>query len=466
MHEEPSSSGAKRPSRRQFLALSATGLAASVAGCPDDGGNGSNGGDPKEIEPAEIPYDVDATRSLSEWERYDEEWSAPTTSPLSADLTTEILIENLEVPWDLSFADGTLFITERVGNVKAFEDGEVRTVTELDEAIDGGSVEPGSDEQSWWVDGGEGGTLGVAAHPHYPDPPLVYVYFTYDKGGNHRNRVKAFDVSADDPNEESWTIVDAIPGEQYHDGGRLEFGPRNRLWITTGDAGTKANAADPSSLGGKILRVNPDGSAPDDNPSFDENYDPRVFTYGHRNPQGVVWLPDGTPIANEHGPSPGRDEINHLVKGDFYGWQKEAIRDRQEYPNTPDVHDPIVNTGQGTTWAPTGSLFYTGEAVPALQNRMLIAGLISQQLVFATLTPEGGELPPADDGLRYDQKWTDDHYTATVHKTFENRLGRIRHLEQGPDGALYVITSNRDGRAKGKFPTERDDILARIVPAK
>jgi len=468
MDEMPST----RPSRRDFLALAGAGITASVAGCSSDGtGPGGNGNDSSPIGGdygADIPYDVTATRDRSAWDGYDPEWTAPTTSPLETSLETEILVENLEVPWDLSFGNGTLFITERVGTVKAFEDGAVRTVTNLEEAIDGGSVDPGSDEQSWWVDGGEGGTLGVAAHPSYPEPPLVYVYYTYIAGGNRYNRVHAFDVSADDPNEESWVIVDRIPGEKYHDGGRIEFGPRNKLWITTGDADLRAAAADPATIGGKILRVNPDGSVPADNQQFDGEYDPRVFTYGHRNPQGIVWLPDGTPIATEHGPTPGRDEINHLVGGDYYGWhtEEEMVRDPEQYADADEsVHRPVYSTGRGGSVAPTGAVFYTGDAVPSLTNRMIVGGLISQQLIVATITPDGQAVPDLEDGETVDAAWTDDHYTATIHTTFKNRLGRIRHLEQGPDGGLYVITSNRDGRAEGKFPTEQDDILARITPA-
>jgi glucose/arabinose dehydrogenase len=281
-----------------------------------------------------------------------------------------------------------------------------------------------------------------------------------------KNRVDAFDVRSDDTANPIRTVVDDIPGDNYHNGGRLEVGPRNYLWITCGEALSPERAQDRSSLGGKVLRVTPDGDPAPGNPNPTGEADPRVFTYGHRNPQGVVWLPDGTPVASEHGPN-GRDEINRLEAGDDYGWGLEGqrVRKRGQYPGS-DVHKPLYNTAR-TSFAPTGSVFYTGDRVPALRNRMLTGGLISQQLVVTTLTPQGGELPPAGDA--YEQvssaNWSDEAYAATVHTLFENELGRIRHVEQGPDGGIYVSTSNRDGRATRGFPSERDDVLARIRPA-
>ncbi|WP_370515848.1 PQQ-dependent sugar dehydrogenase [Halapricum sp. CBA1109] len=101
--------------------------------------------------------------------------------------------------------------------------------------------------------------------------------------------------------------------------------------------------------------------------------------------------------------------------------------------------------------------------MPTLSNRLLVGGLFSQQLLVATVTPEGDPLPPADGGTRYDHDWTDDSYTVTTHTAFENELGRIRHVEQGPSGEVYVVTSNRDGRAKEGFPREVDDVLVRLT---
>jgi glucose/arabinose dehydrogenase len=474
--DRPATDSASGRSRRRFLALAAAGLAGAggTAGCTtttstptDGGGDGGTGGTAGPGgTPTRAPNDVD--RPIEEWPGYDSDWEPPTTSPLEADLETEVLVENLEIPWDLAFApDGTLFITERVGRVLQFDGGEVRTVAEPEEAIDAGSLEPGSDERPWWVKGGEGGTLGIAVHPEYPDPAHVFVYYTYrDESDTKYNKVAAFDVESSDPGTPVRTVVDGIPANNYHNGGRVTFGPRNHLWVTCGDGGERGKVQDLSSYAGKILRVTPEGDPAPGNPEYAvDGADRRIFTYGHRNPQGVVWLPDGTPLNSEHGPT-GYDEINRLVPGHDYGWDVEdaAVRRPEEYRES-DVHPPLFTTGK-TSFAPTGSLFYTGEKAPALGNRMITGGLISQQLVVTTITPAGGQLPPSEDAYRQvTDDWADGEYTATVHTMFKNELGRVRHVEQGPDGDIYVCTSNRDGRASGKFPREVDDVLVRIRPS-
>ncbi|WP_415381006.1 PQQ-dependent sugar dehydrogenase [Halosimplex sp. TS25] len=489
MQRDPTDGDATPPfrSRRRFLAATAAGVA-GLAGCstetatPDDGGdggdgNGTDGGDGSTGDAGGTDGSAtDGTpttasvvgRPTEDWEGYDPEWEAPTSSPLDASLGAEVLVENLEVPWDIAFSpDGDMFLTERVGRVLRLDGDEVRTVAEPADAIDAGSIEPGSDERPWWVKGGEGGTLGIAVHPTYPDPSRIYVYYTYtvEEDGEtvKYNKVSAFDVDSEEPGTPVATVVDEIPADSYHNGGRITFGPRNYLWITCGDGGQPEIVQDPGTLAGKILRVTPDGEPAPDNPDLGDGADPRVFTYGHRNPQGVVWLPDGTPMASEHGPT-GRDEINRLEAGANYGWAEkgERVREREQYLDS-DVHRPLFNTG-GQSFAPTGSLFYTGDNVPALKNRMITGGLISQQLIITTLTPQGGELPPAEDAYaQVTDDWSDDAYVATVHTTMQNELGRIRHVEQSPDGDIYVITSNRDGRAKGDFPTERDDVLVRLT---
>jgi len=437
----------RRWTRRQTLAVLG---AAGLGGCLTSSGGPST--------PFDEQYDLSTTHDISDWERLDRGWAAPSSAPAVETLETEVLVENLEVPWDLSFAgDGTLFVSERVGRVKAIDGEEARVVAEPADAIDAEAIAPGEDHESWWVEGGEGGTLGVAAHPDYPDPSLVYVYYTADTDAGKRNRVVAFDPGVENPSESAGEIIEGIPADGIHNGGRLEFGPENYLWITCGDAGQAPKAQDPSTLHGTVLRVKPNGEPAPGNPDLGSEADSRIYTYGHRNPQGIVWLPDGTPVVSEHGPD-GRDEINRLEPGANYGWPE--VRRREAYPGS-GVHRPLANSGS-PSWAPTGSLFYTGEAVPSLTNRMLVGGLFSQQLLVATVTRPGGELPPAENGSRHEGAWTDDAYTVTTHTTLQNELGRIRHVEQGPEGEIYLITSNRDGRAKDPFPTERDDVLVRL----
>jgi glucose/arabinose dehydrogenase len=379
-------------------------------------------------------------------------------------------VTNLEIPWDIAFSGtGELFVTQRTGSVVKLDAGRVSTVTEPRDAIDAGSIAPGSDRSTWWVDGGEGGTLGIAVHPSYPDETWVYVYYTAATGDGAQNRVVRVDVSAGRPADTEEVVVGNIPANKYHNGGRISFGPDGNLWICTGDAGVPEQARDPTSLAGKVLRVSPDGKAPSSNP--DLGGDPRVFTVGHRNPQGIDWLPGGIPIVSEHGPG-GRDEVNLLRPGGDYGWN-----DVRDWPDDPggemaayadhdDIVPPLLNTDE-TSWAPTGATFYTGSAFPAWRHRFVVGGLVSQSIWVVTLTPPGTTPPPlGESGQRFDAEWFDTTFTATAHQVLRDELGRVRHVGQSPNGELYAITSNRDGRASDPFPRERDDVLVRLRPAR
>jgi len=437
-------------SRRRFLVAAGV---ASLAGCVS--------GDDDSLEtPETVPDDYDHPVPAD-----DPQWEPAAGSPLDAALQTETLVENLEIPWDMTFTpDGTLFLTERTGSVLQFESGNVSAVASPQDAINAGSVEPGTDERPWWVEGGEGGTLGIAAHPEYPDEQYIYVYYTADDG-DPRNQVVRYDVAASDPASTEEVIVAGIPADSIHNGGRITFGPDDNLWVCTGDAGDGDRSRDLDSLAGKILRVKPSGEAPDSNPDLDG--DPRVFTYGHRNPQGIDWLPSGVPVVTEHGPT-ARDEIQVLRPGADYGWNEvrggPGDDDFDSYPEYDDVTPPVVNTGAADGWAPTGATFYTGEAVPAWHNRYIFGGLGSQAVYVLTLTPPGVEPPPTDGtAWQYDEQWLDDAYTATVHRVLDDKLGRVRYVAQSPTGELYAITSNRDGRAEGEFPRQHDDVLVRIT---
>lgn len=443
------------PTRRRFLGAAGAAASLSVAGC-----FGTDG-----IEPVDSGYDLSVEHDIDSWDAYDPDWEPPGSSPLEAGFETETLVENLEIPWDMSFAaDGELFFSERVGRISRYDAGEIEAVTEADEIIDhASSVSPDVEGQEWWGGGSEGGLLGIALHPNYPEVAVLYAYYTYQAGEEaYRNRLVYYDL--ENGNEET-IIVDDIPGHRIaHNGARLAFGPRNYLWVTTGDANQGSLAQNTERLAGKVLRLEPDGTAPEDNPGLG---DPRVYTYGHRNPQAVSWLPDATPIAAEHGPS-GRDEVNLLSAGGNYGWP--TVRgapggDGESYADRDDVTAPLVNTGD-ETWAPPGGVFYTGEAVPALRNRFVLGGLLSQRLnvvsVYEGTAPEVG-------GERFDAGWLHPDYEAVAHALMKNELGRIRHVEQGPGGELYAVTSNRDGRSgepeEDSFPKPNDDRLVRIVTA-
>ncbi|MFC7081482.1 PQQ-dependent sugar dehydrogenase [Halorussus caseinilyticus] len=441
--------------RRQFLAaVGAVGL----AGC---GKLAERRGRP------EKEYELNHT--ADEWSRYDPEWTSPSDSPLSASVQPEVLVENLEIPWDLAFArTGELFVTERTGRIRRFDGERLETVAAPDAVIDAEAMAPGPDDEpfweTWFVEGGEGGMLGIAVHPKYPEAPYVFVYFTAKTDGGKVNRVVRYDVDADDPASTGRVVVDDIPADNVHNGGRIAFGPENYLWITTGDAGEGPLAQDTSSLAGSVLRVNAVGDPAPGNPDLPgDDADPRVYTYGHRNPQCITWLPDATPVVTEHGPD-GNDEVNRLVPGGNYGWPE--ARKADEYEDDPAYRRPLVNTPE--SWAPSGGVFYTGDAIPAWRDRLVFGSLVAQRINVVTLADDAGDLPPVGDtarGMAFAEDWHDDAYAATAHWTLADVLGRVRHVEQGPDGHLYAVTSNRDGRPKGDtFPRARDDVLVRLTP--
>lgn len=448
--------------RRSFLATAGI---TTLAGCTGD--DRSDAGT--------TPTTTDTTRNETEasYEHplpaEDPDWRPARGSPLSATIEVKTLVENLEIPWDVAFTgEGEMFVTERTGSVLGVEAETGRNVVEPENAIDAGSVAPGSDERSWLVDGGEGGTLGIAVHPEYPGEPYVYVYYTANQFRGSVNRVVRYDVTADEPATTEEVIVGSIPAGTYHNGGRIDFGPDGNLWVCTGDSLEGSLARDPSSLAGKVLRVEPDGSAPPSNPDLDG--DDRVFSLGHRNPQGIDWLPSGVPIVTEHGPS-SRDEVSILHPGGDYGWNdvRDAPNTEDEefetYADRDDIQPPLVHVPPGTPWAPSGATFYTGGEIAPWQNRYVVGGLISQTISVVTLTPPDDEPPPLDgDSRRYDGDWMDQSFTATVHRLLHDELGRVRHVVQDSDGNLYAITSNRDGRARGEFPRHTDDRLVELVP--
>jgi aldose sugar dehydrogenase len=378
----------------------------------------------------------------------------------------EVLVQNLEVPWDVTAAPtGELFLTERTGRLLRFDGEGLEALVEPEDAIDAEALDPGAEESPWWVEGGEGGTLGVAVDPDYPDPTFVYVYFTSEEGVN---RVVRFDAESGDPGGSREVIVDGIPAETTHNGGRIAFGPDDRLWICTGDAERLDETRDPASLAGKVLRVTTEGEPAEGNPDLGSDADPRVYTLGHRNPQGIDWLPDETPVLAEHGPS-ARDELNVLVPGGDYGWPdtRGPPGDDREgpYDEFEEVVPPLVNTGPTTTWAPSGLCYYGGDAVPEWEGRLLVAGLRSQRLHVVAVA-EGDDPPEVEgeDATRYDEGWYYEGLTAASYGALSGELGRIRHVEES-EGDLYAITSNRDGRTdeEDPFPTDRDDVLVRLT---
>ncbi len=332
----------------------------------------------------------------------------------------ETVVRGLEVPWGLAFVDeDTILVTERAGRVRVIDHGRLRD-------------EPAADLDV--VAESEAGLLGIALHPKFPDERTAYVYYTARDG----NRVSSLTVTDGLALRDEKVIVDGIPGGPNHDGGALAFGPDELLYIGTGDAGDGSRAADRRSLAGKILRVRPDGSTPDDNP-FDGS---PVYSYGHRNVQGLDFDADGRLYASEHGPTGEsglccHDEINRVEAGRFYGWPFRAGRAgaRSDDPPVQTV-DPVAESGD-ETWAPAGIVVDASGDRPSI----LLANLGGAAL------------------LRFAIEGSDDLGAPEVVLRDE---GRLRAAAIGPDDCLYVTTSNRDGRGS---PREGDDRILRACPS-
>lgn len=433
--------------RRALLAGLGT---AAVAGCllgDDDDG---------------VPPDLEGWTSYQEFDRTVPSIDVGQGTP-TADPPVETIATDLRIPWDLAFApDGTLYMVERVGRVNRVVDGEVELLFEPQNMIPTGT----SPDMDWWVEGAEGGLLGVAVSP---SSEHLFLYYTADVDGDVRNQIVRYDRTADDVQATREIIVDDIPTADevgdplVHNGGRLTFGPEGYLWATTGDAQQPETARNPTTLNGKLLRMTENGNGAPANP--EHGGDERVYTGGHRNPQGLAWITDDWAVLTEHGPNM-RDEFSLVYPGGDYGWND--VRGRPDdgeyaaYADHPDVVPPLVHK-YGSTWAPSGATWYTGDDVPSWHNRLLVAGLSGQCVFVVTLQQSAGDLPSG--GERYTDDWLDDAYDAVVHRALEDQLGRIRLVEEGPDGELLAITSNWDARAEPPFPLEDDDRLVRIGDA-
>jgi glucose/arabinose dehydrogenase len=331
----------------------------------------------------------------------------------------EVAVKGLEVPWSLVFApDGRLFVPERPGRVRIVD--IARGTSEL--ALTLSDV----------FNDGEAGVLGLALDPAFASNRLVYVYYTARGGrGDPANRVARFRETGGRLAEEV-VLLDGIPANTIHDGGRLRFGPDGLLYITAGDAANEALAQDVASYAGKILRINPDGTTPRGNP-----FGSPIYSYGHRNAQGLDWHPvTGDLWASEHGAT-GNDEINVVENGVNYGWP--LIQGNQTLPG---MREPI--TFYNPAIAPSGASFYRGQRFPQFTNNLFVATLRGTLLLRLRIDPAAPRRLLAQERL------------------LEGQFGRIRDVVTGPDGYLYFCTNNRDGRGNA---TSDDDRIVRLVPA-
>jgi len=329
----------------------------------------------------------------------------PRVTPTTSEESTgpEVVADNLNIPWEIRWLpDGRMLVTERPGRlliIGPLTDAQDRQVIEV------GGV----------VHAGEGGLLGLALHPNFTANNQIYLYLTAREGDQLVNRVERYQLEGNTLINRQ-VIVEGILGNSNHDGGRLDFGPDGKLYISTGDAQEQDLAQDTTSLNGKILRVNADGS------------NLEVYSYGHRNVQGLAWDSQGRLWATEHGPSgtaSGFDEINLIVPGANYGWPNIQGDETQ-----PGMITPAMQSGADDTWAPAG--------IVIVDNRLFFTGLRGATLY---------EVEISGDKL------------VNLKRHFSEEFGRLRALRTGPDNQLYLTTSNRDGRGAVKAG---DDKIIRL----
>lgn len=313
----------------------------------------------------------------------------------------ESVLQQLDIPWSLTKINSTFFISERKGEIVQFDLDDHKMI-----------------EQSLYLKEqihleGEGGFLGITLLPDFSTNNEAIAYHTYLNNGAIKNRVIQIKLENNRWIEKN-VLLDNIPGARFHNGGRIKIGPDGKIYVTTGDALTPELAQNKNSLAGKILRMELDGSIPIDNP-FPNSY---VYSYGHRNPQGLVWDENGRLFSTEHGQS-AHDEINYIQKGKNYGWPIIEGDEKETGLETPFFHT------DGNTWAPSGLSYHEG--------KLYIATLSGQSIVSFDI--ETGESEKIVTGY-----------------------GRMRDVFI-EDGILYAITNNRDGRGN---PSSEDDQLIRL----
>lgn len=361
-------------------------------------------------------------RQILESIPYGLDFDASTPQYPGLGVKVEVVAENLVVPWSIDWTpDGTALFTERVGKLRYIQNGTL--VPEPLFSLSANTI--------------EGGLLGVAVDPDFQENNYIYLYYTHDEPGSNTNANKAVRYTfVDGSVTEDLVLIEDIPGGAFHDGGRIQFGPDGKLYIATGDGGYPDLAQDLDSPAGKILRINPDGTIPEDNP-FDGS---PVWSLGHRNPQGMDWDESGNLVVAEHGPSGWRgvahDELNLITSSTNYGWPVIIGDETAEGMQTA-----IFNTGNGT-WAPSGAEFYEGDKIPQWTGKYFVATL------------RGSHLHMVDFDLQ-------ENAVISHSRLFQDEFGRLRDVQTGPDGFLYLLTSNRDGRGPA---SPNDDRILRVVP--
>ncbi|MBI2051433.1 PQQ-dependent sugar dehydrogenase [Candidatus Roizmanbacteria bacterium] len=336
------------------------------------------------------------------------------------DYHVEVFVQDLYVPWSMAFTSkDRMLVTERNGNIRVIENGVLNpsplaTFPEVSATV-------------------EEGLMGLAIDPDYEKNKYLYVCLAYPRGDKLVDKVVLLKDEGKKASVQK-TIIDNIPSAQFHAGCRIKFGPDAKLYITTGDATERDLAQDKSSLAGKILRIEKDGSIPKDNPFPNSP----IWSLGHRNPQGIAWQPDTNLLfETEHGPT-GGDEINIIKKGKNYGWPIVSHeRTKPEFVSPKLVFTPAV--------APASALFYKSGKIPQFKNNFFFGGLRGEGVFRVVISDTNREKIVSNEKLK------------------DIAVGRVRDIIEGPDGTIYFATSNRDGRGD---PRRNDDKILRISPTR
>lgn len=344
----------------------------------------------------------------------------PVTAPDTYQIDT--LATDLRVPWQIAFLpDRSMLFTERPGRVRIYRNGKLMvkpifTVADVKAQV-------------------KMGLLGLCVHPEFATNHFIYLANNYSENNRMKLRVTRY-IFRNDTLINPHLILENIPANQNHTGCRLLFGPDKKMYVTTGDADQPVLAQDLKAYNGKILRLNDDGSIPADNPFVNNDTSRKeIWSYGHRNTQGLSFQPGtGLLFNTEHGPT-GGDEVNIITKGMNYGW--------------PVIHHRNIQTGMISplleytpSIGPSESVFYNSKAFPELRGNLLVACLRGEEIMRIQL---------------------DKQKVVSQQLLFKNQFGRIRSLVVGPDGYLYLSTSHYDPpEGTGISPF---DMILRIRPA-